>query len=165
MSENKTPQKLNPQARLVEIGVRKIREVMIYPLAFASQLEMTDLITKAVQEFFAKREELETGPDIEVVSFAVGTIRENIKRILALVSDEEDLLKDVTNLQLVDIVTVIYEMNYEAISKNAKSLFEKIAGLLPSKRPLPRSVKSTRRTGSKISTKKRSKKAASPSDK
>jgi len=164
MSEN-ISQKLNPQAKSVEVGVRKIRKVMIFPLAFASQLKMTDLITKAVQEFFARREELETGSNIEVVSFAIDTIRENIERILVLVSEEKDLLKDVTNLQLVDIVTVIYEMNYEAISKNAKSLFEKIAGLLPSKRSLPQSVKDTRRTGSKTSTKKRSKKGASPSGK
>jgi len=164
MSEN-TSQKLNPQAKFVEVGVRELREVMIYPLAFASQLEMTDLITKAVQEFFARREEFETGPNIEVVSFAIDTIRENKERILVLVSDEKDLLKYVTNLQLVGIVTVIYEMNYEAISKNAKSLFEKIAGLLPSKRSLPRSAKGTHRTGSKTSTKKRGKKGASPSGK
>ena len=164
MSENPS-QKLNPQAQLVEIGVRELREIMIYPLSFASQLEMTDLITKAVQEFFSKREELETAPNIEVVSFVVETIRENIERIFHLVTDEDDLLKDITNLQVVNIAALIYEMNYEAISKNAKGLFEKIAGLLPSKRSLPRSAKGTPRTGLKTSTKKHGKKAASPSDK
>jgi len=165
MTSENTSQKLNPQTKSVEIGVREIREVMIYPLSFASQLEMTDLVTKAVQDFFARREDLEKAQNIEVVSFAVDIIRDNIEKILLLVTDESDLLKDVTNVQLVDIVTVIYEMNYETVSKNAVSLFEKIASLLPSKRPSLKSVKDIPSTGSKISTKKRSKKVASQSDK
>lgn len=164
MSE-KSKNKLNPQAQVVEIGVRNLREVLVYPLAFASQLEMTDLITKAVQEFFKKREELEKGPNIEVVSFIVDTIKENIERMFSLVTDEENLLNDVTNMQVIDITALIYEMNYEAVSKNAKSLFGKIAALLPSKRLLPKSVKGTRHTGSKTSTKKHLKKAALRSDK
>jgi len=183
MSENS---KLNPQIKTVEIGVRELREIPIYPLSFADQLEMTDLITKTVQEFFARRGEMigpepkepQEGPEseeadlqkpknLEVVSFIVGLIRENIEKILKLVADDlgEDPLRDITNAQFLEIVDIIYVVNYESISKNVKDLFEKIRKVLPSKRSLLESVKDTPSTDSKTSIESPGEKEDLPSDK
>ena len=128
---------------------------------------MTDLITKTVQEFFAKREEVEKAANIEVVSFIVGLIRENIERILELVTDDigENPLRDITNAQFVEIVDIIYEINYEAIAKNASDLFEKIKKVFPSKRLSPEFANGIPSTDLKTSTENLGEKEALPSDK
>ena len=152
-------EKLNPQIQTVSIGVKQLRSIKIYPLAFADQIKMTDLITEAIQKLFTERGKVEGSPNIEVVSFFVDIIRENAEQLFSLVTDkEEKVLENITNLQLVEIAGIIYEMNYEVIAKNVKSLFGKIGTLSPSKRLSPRSAKSTHRTASKTSTKKGGKK-------
>ena len=156
--------KLNPQKQTVEIGIRKLRGVTIYPLSVADQLEMTDLITQTIREFFAKRDEmvkLEESDEPEekkvaLVSFIVGLIRDNVLRMLTLVTDAKELgkdpLKDISNVQFFEIADIIYAVNYEAVSKNAQNLFEKIKKLFPSKRSLQESVKDIHSIDSKTST-------------
>ena len=135
---------LNPQIASLKVGTRNLRTIKIYPAAFGDQLELTDLITKTVQEFINSKEEIEKKIDIEVVQFLLDLVKDNLARIIQIVSDEDGkLLKETTNSQVVELAELIYEMNYTGPAKNVKSLFEKILPLFQLKGQLPQSVKDT----------------------
>lgn len=121
--------KLNPQIADLEIGIRNLRNIKIYPLSLGDQLEMTDLITATAQKFFASRDEIEGKDDMKFVQFFVDLLKDNLKRILGLITDEEDVLKEISNVQAVELASLIYTMNYEDSLKNAQSLFKKIQPL------------------------------------
>ena len=126
--------KLNPQIASLEIGIRNLRTIKIYPLSFGDQLEMTDLITGTIQKFLEERgEKLQEG-NVEFVQFIIDLLRNNLGRIIKLISDEtEKMLKEITNVQVVEMVDLIYKMNYEESSKNALSLFKKVKDSFRSK--------------------------------
>lgn len=151
MSE-KEMQELNPQIMTVFIGTRNLRGVKIYPLSVKDQLDMSDLITKALQQFFSSKEK----SDIDFVAFLVTLIGDNLNKILRFVMDEEvfhdEILGEISNLQASEIAKIIYEVNYSAPSKNVKSLLEKLEILFQSGRQLQQSVKDTQDINSTISS-------------
>jgi len=149
--------RINPQVKDAVIGVRDLREIKIYPLSMSDQFKMTDLITQAISGFFAAQE---AATDIAFIAFVVNLIKDNLTKILDLVTDEsgEKLIEDTTNSQAAVIVELIYDVNFGTVVKNSESLIEKIKNLFPSMGQLPQSVKPTEDTGSKISLKKRTKK-------
>lgn len=119
--------KINPQIASLEIGTRNLRTIKIYPLSFGDQLEMTDLITETIQKFLEARGEKLQEDNIEFVQFVLNLLRNNLTKVIKLISDEDEkMLKEITNLQVTELVTIIYEMNYEESIKNARSLVEKI---------------------------------------
>jgi len=125
MTENN---KINPQMAKVEIGIRHLRTIIIWPLSVGDQLSMSDLIASTLSEFLENQ-----GTQLELVTFVVDTLQTNLKSILKLVIDEsedaEKLLFELTNEQSLAIITVIFEQNYGSNVKNAKSLFEKVSPL------------------------------------
>ena len=131
---------LNPQITDVEIGVRNLRKITIYPLSMGDQLKMTDLIIDAV----TKQVEIAGNADLSV-KFIVKIIHENIGKILAMVSDEkESVMNELSNLQATVIAGIIFDVNYGGlVSKNFKSLSEKVMGLFQSERPSPQFVNAT----------------------
>lgn len=143
--------RLNPQITETDIGVRSLRTITIYPLSMADQLKMTDLITEALNAFFLQ----ENKEDIVFVSFMIELIKKNLKRLLAMVADvkeNKDLLSDMTNYQASEVAKIIYEVNYESVAKNLKSLFEKVGNIFRSERLLQPFVKPTPSTDSMPST-------------
>jgi len=160
MSENEQ-RKINPQITEVEIGIRDLRNIKIYPLSMADQLSLTNLISEAIGVFVAK----EDGEDIAVVAFLLELVRENIGRILTMITDEDDkLLKDISNLQAAAIAELVYETNFGVVLKNFKSLFEKAKTLFPSEGPLPQFANDIPDTDSTISTESPSETEESPLD-
>ena len=147
MSEEK---RINPQITKVEIGIREMRDIDIYPLSMSDQLKLTDVLSTAIGAFAVK----EDGDDIALVSFIVKLINENLGRILGMVADEdgEKLLEEISNIQAASIAEIIYETNYGVVAKNLKSLFGKMSMFFPSERPLPQSVSPIPDTDSNTST-------------
>lgn len=134
--ENK---KLNPQITMVTIGRRDLKEIEIYPLAVGDQLAMTSIVTEGINMF------VEAIGDAEVIGGAVSLILENIPTILSYVidnpDDTNDLLKDITNEQAIEISEIVYEQNYSSLVKKVRGLLEKAkkeiqeVKELPSRRP------------------------------
>lgn len=147
--ENK---KINPQVREVEIGIRDLRKIKIYPLSIGDQLKMTDLISKAIVDFFKTEQGKK---EIDFVNFVVGLIKENIGKILSFTTyvNGDELIGELTNIQLVEIIDIIYSTNYEDSLKNAISLFERAKTGFQLKRQLPQSVNTIQGTESNTSTK------------
>jgi len=126
--------KINPQIMEIEIGIREMRKIKIYPLSMSDQLGLTNLISTAIAAHVAQEE----GGDMAVVAFILELVKENIGRILTMVTDEDDkLLEEISNLQAAGIAEAVYETNYGIVAKNFKSLFGKVTALFPSERPLP----------------------------
>ena len=131
----KTPEerRINPQITEVDVGVRDLRKVKLYPLSLGDQLELSDLIQEALGAFF----KIEEGSDASLtlfMSFIFDLVKKNIVRILQLLAlDEKDmkkLMKEITGAQLDEIVSIVYENNF-AVLKNLKSLFEKVTTTMP----------------------------------
>ncbi|MFA5240560.1 MAG: hypothetical protein WC476_12760 [Phycisphaerae bacterium] len=119
--------RLNPQIKDVEIGIRNLRSIKIYPLSVSDQLTATNLVTSALQVFMTNKDVKNN--DLLFVAFMLEQIRTNASEILKMVLDEtespEVVLKEMSNEQMMVIVKAIYEVNYESLSKNVKSLLEK----------------------------------------
>ncbi len=119
--------RLNPQIKDVEIGIRNLRSIKIYPLSVSDQLTATNLVTSALQVFMTNKDVKNN--DLLFVAFMLEQIRTNASEILKMVLDEnenpESVLKETSNEQMMVIVKAIYEVNYESLSKNVKSLLEK----------------------------------------
>ena len=139
MPENEE-KKLNPQITDVEIGVRNLRKITVYPLSMSDQLKLTDLITKSVTEQLAKAD----GGELSLVSFIIKMLQENIGKIITMVTDEDaKVLEEISNSQAVEIADVLFDVNYGTVAKNFKSLSEKLTGLFQPERPLPPSANVT----------------------
>ncbi|MDD5053716.1 MAG: hypothetical protein PHO27_13355 [Sulfuricurvum sp.] len=136
--------RLNPQIKDVEIGIRNLRSIKIYPLSVSDQLTATNLVTSALQVFMTNKDVKNN--DLLFVAFMLEQIRTNASEILKMVLDEtespEAVLKDMSNEQMMVIVKAIYEVNYESLSKNVKSLLEKTKKESVSERQSQQSVKS-----------------------
>ena len=154
----------NPQITEVTVGVRNLRTITLYPLSMADQMSVTDLISKALSAFASRGEE---DNEMEFIALLVGLVKENILKILEMVTDEkgEDLAKELTNVQSAEIAEIIYDVNFGEMLKNAQSLVEKVKTAFPSTRPLPTSVSSTADIDLKTFTESRTEREAPPSPK
>jgi hypothetical protein len=146
--------KANPRVRYTEIGIKEVRKIKLYPLSIYDQMELSDIVSESFFAFFANEEEEKS--NAEILSFALQTVKVNLDRILELITDPEQsvTLKEIDNTQASAIVGEIIDMNYsnELLVKNAKSLFEKIQSLFPSKRLPSMFAGNTQGTGSNTSS-------------
>lgn len=127
-------QKLNPQIRRVEIGIKQMREIKIYPLSMADQLEVTDLVAAAIKTYVVEGDQSEVG----VAAFLAQAIKDNVSLLLKKATDEGDeVLSEITNLQAAEIAEILYEVNYESIAGKVMSLVEKIKRQFPSRKLSP----------------------------
>lgn len=149
---------LAPRTEEWEIGIRKFRKIDIYPLSMHDQMEMTDIIQVVIETIFLN----EDSDNQTLIKAVVDTVKKKVIDILSLIAsctkpEARALLKEISNDQFDDLLTLLYKMNYEKISKNLQSLFEAMSPLFLSRRPLPESSSDTPSTDSTISS-------ASPSE-
>jgi len=145
-------QKLNPQITSIEIGIRNLRKVTIYPLSIGDQFSVDEVIVKALSGF-----EVDTASEGQIIQFVFTVIKGNLAKIIEFVTDKEevgggDLLKDITNDQMLAIISIIYKVNYESQIKNAQSLFSQIQQQFQLERQSPQSVNDTEDTDLSTST-------------
>uniref|UniRef100_A0A6H1Z8G5 Uncharacterized protein n=1 Tax=viral metagenome TaxID=1070528 RepID=A0A6H1Z8G5_9ZZZZ len=160
MPEKNDLERLNPQIMDVEIGVRSLRKITIYPLSMADQFKLSDIVTKAIEEHMSAGKE-----DIALVAFILNLLKSNIGRILEMATDEKigsALLKEMTNMQAATIAQIVYDVNFGEVAKNMGGLLEKVKKLFLSGRPLPPSVNDTEDIASITSLDEVSEKEESP---
>lgn len=119
-SEN---QKLNPQIAEIEIGIRILRKIKIYPLAAGPQLELIDKIAVVATLLSDAKNE-------ETVGNLIGIIRKEIPEIVGQViptdEDSETVLNEMTIKQFEELILLVYKMNFESMAKNLQGLFGQI---------------------------------------
>lgn len=153
MSEIIEDKRINPRITDAEVGVRCLRTIKLYPLSVGDQLELTDIITDAFQQFYTKG--ADNPNDKEFIGFILGLVKKHLSKIVTLLTCGEEpptILKEITNEQLVDIVQKVYAVNFDCIQKNLTGLSGKLQNPLQSERPLATSVNTTLDTGLNIST-------------
>jgi hypothetical protein len=129
MSEDKEmdrqmSQSMNPRVRVLEVGIRTLRKIKIYPLSVADQFTLSDSITEGIQ-IYAKESSENLTP--ESVSKLVDLVRKKLPDILRLIVPDEKvpakLLKELDNYQLAEIAQIVFEDNYGEPVKKLVSLF------------------------------------------
>jgi hypothetical protein len=146
--------KLNPEVREVEIGIRELRPVKLYPLSFRDQTQASDLIGEAMQKLI----EAQSKPDITFVKEILDLISRNADRILGLVMDKnekgDDVLAEISNQQLLAIAEAVWDVNYTAIQKKIQSIVGTLEAVNQSQRmrQSPLSLEDIPSIESKIST-------------
>jgi len=138
---------LNPRTKTFEFGLRELKSCVIYPLSMADQFRLTNAISKAAEQYQEATlpgnitlEEVENEDTPDTVSNAAKTVvnflQENVETILVMVTDEKDrpTMDEMDNVQLAELVEIIFDNNYANTIKNFQSLIEKARGLFPSMR-------------------------------
>lgn len=117
--------KLNPQISMVEVGVKELREVTIYPLSMADEKKMVSLISKEISVADKKMKNL---TDVAAVKYVVDLIATHLQTIFKFVLDPDEEIKEeeLTNSQLADIALLIYIVNFETVVVKLKAPIEKI---------------------------------------
>ena len=157
---------LNPQIAEINIGVRELRPLTIYPLSMADQLRLTDIVQETINAYFSGEDQ----SDLAFATFIVNVLKQNLPRILQLITDANTdskvkaLMREITNGQAVDIAELVYRTNYERLLKNLNSLLDKVNGPSPARRPSPPSAKGTVDTASNTSSAEVSEQEAAPLD-
>lgn len=120
---------------MLEVGVREVKEVAVYPLSLAHQLQLSDMIFDVAQAFMAidfDAEDIE-GKDnsVKAVESAIDILKDNITKLFPLIADEGDITaENITNVQLFELAKIVYEVNYADLAKNLKSLPQKMKTLV-----------------------------------
>lgn len=126
---------LAPDIRKTIIGIRKPKEITVYPVSIASENE---LLTEFVS-LFSSFTDLSGVSDAELINTIKDSIFENIEQIIAHVTEEEIDLNEITNNQLLALGEIIFEVNFEVLLKNGKGFIEKMKTLFLSMKPSPES--------------------------
>jgi len=139
-------QRLNPQIKTIDVGVRHLRSVKVYPLSVSDQFSLTEKLAGSINEIVGT--DLRGMSEVDAVKNIQAIINTNLGIILGYVCDEEDSprMEELTNQQLSEIVNVIFEVNYEGLIKNLKDLFERGRALFPK---LPKQAAPSKRTKKK----------------
>jgi hypothetical protein len=119
---------LLPNTRKLVVGIREMKEVEVYPLSFGQQKKFADKIASALNEFSEKNEE-----DLAVTDMAqmiLTLIEDNIVALSEMVIEGGIDVDNITNDQVVELATIIYEMNYEGASKNVLNLVNRMKNIL-----------------------------------
>lgn len=130
--------KLNPEIKEVLYGKKELKQLILYPLSISDQFKVTDMITEIVQQLVEGQKSGQT-TDYAFMTAAISALQKNIDKVLSIVADisveETTKIVDVlTNTQLVNIVDVIWTVNYEPALKKGKSLFERGKSVFASKK-------------------------------
>jgi hypothetical protein len=139
---------LNPnlQIKTINVGVRTLREVKVYPLSMSDQFALPDTIIEAVTKFGkldyktqlqnalvkasiaddskvaeGEDEADPTEKDAMTVKIVIELIEENIEYILGKVTDDVTL-DDLTNDQFSELIDIVFTVNYEGAVGKVKDL-------------------------------------------
>jgi len=116
---------LNPSITDTMIGIRELKKITIYPLSLADEFKMTELIATVVSEV-ASADDSEDGVLLlKIITAVKNNIKELLQYVLEPGTPVDEILHDITNDQVMEIATIIFEVNYANSIKNFKDLIKK----------------------------------------
>jgi hypothetical protein len=123
--ENKS-EIMNPQVKKVTIGKKFLKEINVYPLSAGDQIKLSHILSNAMKGAFEKAQSSE----FEFLNFLMGIVQDNLGKVLSFVTDEgESLAEDITNEQVIEIGTIIYETNFVTLKKKLQMMITKVREL------------------------------------
>lgn len=127
--------RMNPDIHELDIGVRELRTITIYPLSFRDQEKVTKIIKDTIEAFGMVTKNVDIDPEtnmpldskqmlVELVTFVISAVEDNLEGIVKLVLADEkgnkDIFKEITNNQMIRLCEIIYEANYDFLSNLTK---------------------------------------------
>jgi hypothetical protein len=135
---------LNPDVRTLKIGKKDLEEKEILPLSFTDQRKLLQTIVSVIAELVPT---WETATQTVVISEMRKVIEDNIELIVGMIydGDKEEFMSKMTNDQLVDLIDIVWEVNYQFPLDKGTMTIQKIMKSLkkPSSKPSPQSVSPT----------------------
>lgn len=121
---------MNPQITTVQVGVKSLREITLYPLSMADQFQMTDIIKEEISSIIGT--DFNDMTDFEATELVIDAIKRNLSKLLTYVLDKDDSVdfNEITNAQFVDIVQKLYEVNFDVVVKNLETLKQKFPAIM-----------------------------------
>ena len=156
LQKEKVMSNINPDIKEIIYGKKELKTLSIYPLSVGDQFTLTDIITEvAIQLIDAKNKG--TQNDYSFMASVLEIIQEKIGKVLSLVADvsEEEaanIIKNLTNNQLMEIIDIVWTVNYEESLKKGQSLLEKGKSVFSSRKSLQDSSNGIHNIGSNTST-------------
>lgn len=135
---------LNPDIRNIEYGKREIKSLQIFPLSIRDQFKLSSMVTSVVTGLVESQEEQQFS-DAAFMRQVMESIEANITEIVCVMADikkeeADEIIDAMTNTQLLELVEIIWVVNYEPAIKKGRDLFERGRNLFPSKRSLAPSL-------------------------
>ncbi len=125
MTEDK--RQMNPDIKVLNIGVKQLRSVHFYPLSMSDQFKLTETLANVINDM-GNNIDMNNASIMEALSFVRDVISQNLETILTYVTTEEERpsIDEITNNQFYEIVDAIFTVNYEGILKNSSNLIERV---------------------------------------
>lgn len=123
---------LIPSSKKVVIGIRNPQERTIYPLSWHDMKQVQELFFTIMRGAMNLSDSGYT--EEQVYQYILMKISENIGEILNMLVEGDPVdEKELSLEQVTTIAITIYEMNFEGISKNVKSLLQRVEALKKAK--------------------------------
>jgi len=125
------------------IGIKELEPITLYPFSIKDQGDADQTIRDAVTQYLQSTSDQE---DLGLANFIVQTIKDNIGRVIAIATGDEDesirsgasqnpMMGKITNAQAVDIADIIFRENYLVPGGKFKGLVKEIKLMFSSKKP------------------------------
>ena len=113
---------ITPEYPIITVGIREQKKVKVYPLSWSDSRKLKALIMAVISGITDLRKE--NFDPIQIASYAISLIEENIGTIANMVLSEPVEEEELSIEQVSEIANHVYTMNEGAI-KNLLSLWKK----------------------------------------
>jgi hypothetical protein len=146
--------KTNPKIRSMEIGVSSIWAVKVYPLSMADYDPIFEKIVTSIDKMcggnWSRLEDFGTMDTLLLIRQIASDNLEFIAKTILKGDGKQELpkviAKEIDTDQFIQLIDILWSVNFEGTLKNGKGLFEKIVKELQSMRPSTSSVPTTEAT-------------------
>ena len=113
-----------PSYRTVVIGIRNPQERVIYPLSWHDLKQLQHIISSIVAGCVNLADSGYTQE--QLYQYVLTKISDHVVEVLNLVVEGDPVdERDISIEQVSEVALIVYDMNFEVISKNVKSLLQK----------------------------------------
>jgi len=108
---------LNPRIRDVDVGIREIRTVTVYPVAYGKKIKSRAFVAFAEMLDGFTTDQIRN--EISLSKAILSVVKDHLSELIELATGEQNLLDDVDATQMVEIIEVLYEQNFKPYEKKS----------------------------------------------
>lgn len=128
---------VNPKVKKWEYGIKEMKTVNVYPLSIADQFSFEKILTEAFQNILkissAGSNTESEDESAEILQTLFVSVKKNLDQIISIATGEngEEILKETDNEQFVEVLNIIFDVNFAGAAKNGMELWGKVKSLFP----------------------------------
>lgn len=119
---------LNPECKILKIGVKKTEDVIVYPLSYYEQKKTSEMVAKKMQTLST---ELNDDKEVAFIGKLAQVLESSIPTLVKSCTDLEPkyFMKHVTAGQLMEFINIIMEVNFLNPIQKGTDLFVNMGSL------------------------------------